>query len=89
MAFRVGQKVVVVDARNGFTAPSVAFPIPVGSVCTITYLCGDAVSIDADPMPTRMWSGTRFRPAVDRKTDISIFEKMLAGKTLEDVIQRW
>lgn len=93
MAFRVGQKVVCVDdnfdkrAKNYFTA------LPVrGEIYVVrgTLLFPDAhlgIALVGFPgertafneFGEHMFFAKRFRPVVERKTDISIFEKMLTG----------
>jgi len=98
--FRVGQKVVCVDASKRGTLGSVNYDRPQltkGAVYTIRELDGcdgyHAVRlveivepildiwIDRGPSEPAWYSG-RFRPIVERKTDISIFKAMLtpAGK---------
>jgi len=78
--FRVGQKVVCVDAA------SEAHLIK-GHVYTVTrtnYL-PTYVSVDCCARHGNVdgagWRSFRFRPIVERKTDISIFKKMLVPNT--------
>ncbi len=87
MAFRVGQKVVCVDASPGFYAKSPC-SLREGEVYTIeridddpAHLNGAGLYVDGDRVC--QWSCKRFRPVVERKTDISIFTKMLTGKRVD------
>jgi hypothetical protein len=84
MAFRVGQKVVCID--NGMGAMDASPYLQKGDVYTVT-----ASRIDLVGWPViglagvrYQWSAERFRPIVERKTDISIFTAML-NPSLEDV----
>ena len=67
MAFRVGQKVVCVDASH---APGSGRPTPV-----LEEQPGR--TIDGKWRPDFGFRAARFRPVVERNTDISIFTKML------------
>lgn len=80
-SFRVGQKVVCVDASDGALMSKrgeATGHLSDGNVYTVK-------SIRHEPDITFLrlegvesgWDSTRFRPAVDRKTDISIFKAML------------
>lgn len=89
MAFRVGQKVVCVtrtihpraDAHPGLL---------VGSVYTITdIICeptwttpGFLLSEISPRQDYAAFESLLFRPAVERKTDISVFTKMLTGSKI-------
>lgn len=97
MAFRVGQKVVCVDAAE----PDLSKLRPAkiwrsiglvqGAVYTVAAV-GLTHSHDPDALPCiqivelkadhAIWAH-RFRPVVERKTDISIFTKMLTGKRVD------
>jgi hypothetical protein len=77
MTFRVGQKVVCVDASPGERSGERS--LTKGAVYIVTglphrhgmFVCGA-------PTPNPFgWDFSRFRPVVERKTDISIFKKML------------
>jgi hypothetical protein len=93
MAFRVGQKVVCVDAdgapmlvKNGiYTIKSISPP----TTCRWRGEIMDLSSIHlCEVDPEQMYCGfapPRFRPAVDTKTDISIFTKMLRTKAKAEV----
>lgn len=89
--FRVGQKVVCVDAssRQGYSWHDDA-PIE-GAVYTVS---GNFVGADGTPIihlielrrsaeavfwygPETGYRASRFRPIVDRKTDISVFQEIL------------
>lgn len=85
MAFRVGQKVVCVDAHD--------IEVVTGLVLGATYTVHGIAPTDGygthgiflcEVLPPEPLSGglygfraSRFRPAVERKTDISIFTEML------------
>lgn len=85
MAFHVGQKVVCVDvsdgdgdifplAKNGiYTVSSVGVGIATGApVLRVAEFSPNLSS----PFRGEFWA-SRFRPVVERKTDISIFKAML------------
>jgi hypothetical protein len=82
MTFRVGQKVVCVENLSGPQKDD---------VCTIinVYLSDDDVMIELAEFPNPEddeyfagWMAKYFRPAVEGKTDISIFTKMLTGSKI-------
>ena len=94
MAFYVGQKVVCVDDRRGEADHSEITPVK----CQI-YTVRDVVEwrgqfglrVHEILNPVDPWLGeerafyaSRFRPVVERKTDISIFKAML-NPSREDV----
>jgi hypothetical protein len=89
MAFRVGQKVVCVDA-SGLTTNR---PLSIGAVYTIRELYDDpfnGLGVMLEEIINSMCStgeygyrSVRFRPIVERKTDISMFTKMLTDKRLD------
>jgi len=75
--FRVGQKVVCVDDSPG-KGTGRAPTFSKGEVCEVTrleplYECV-AVGVNGEDWT---WHPSRFRPVVERKTDISIFTQML------------
>jgi hypothetical protein len=86
MSFRVGQKVVCIDAAQfpGFRwHPDADIP-RVGEVYTVTGIFQKdgkpGVVLKEIKNVEEVYSGyraSRFRPAVDRKTDISVFTKIL------------
>lgn len=76
--FRVGQKVVCVDASLPANPWHRQFPLVLEQIYVVRSLQGFAC-IDIDGS-CRAWQNWRFRPLVERKTDISIFTKMLTGK---------
>jgi len=93
MAFRVGQKVVCIkESSLHRTLCPVNNPV-VGQVYTIRRIAtypgyGTGIWLNEivnQPTPTAFgilekgFYIERFRPVVERKTDISIFEKMLTG----------
>lgn len=96
MAFRVGQKVVCVDAGGDLDGRSPGIwakgeEIVDGQIYTIHsmfphpadgVLCLRLHEVKRDPAALIMWghdgyAASRFRPVVERKTDISIFTAML------------
>jgi hypothetical protein len=86
--FRVGQKVVCVKLHDG--NPKWAVDLRIGGVYTVSFVStGFNSGIDLEEYPVTSqplftlgrwspcyWTGL-FRPAVERKTDISIFTAML------------
>jgi hypothetical protein len=83
MNFRVGQKVVCVDDCNGRPGTDLGLGydngLRNGSVYTVTKLWtngGDAYCALAE-IEKDGWHAGRFRPAVERKTGISVFTKIL------------
>jgi hypothetical protein len=92
MTFRVGQKVVCVNDNGRSLRPSWEI-LPVrGETYTIRCIEGRAVrlaEIINDPFPYSEGLGelkflaSRFRPIVERKTDISIFTKMLTPQGID------
>ena len=92
--FRVGQKVVCIDAKprkRGHVAR-----LTEGSVYTISKLGpGDndgaelfLVEMGAISHPWFGFYADRFRPAVERKTDISVFTKILDNVRVKTPPQR-
>lgn len=95
MAFRIGQKVVCVDARGRFCAETQ--PV-LNAIYTISGLHVDEdgdlichlVEIARSDSAKQQWNNPnlgydtrRFRPVIERKTDISIFTEMLTRKERE------
>ena len=95
MNFRVGQKVVCVDdCKDLFGQPS---GLRVGTVYTVRGIDRDEKSISFNGAPgvyligifrermsgrERSYRAIRFRPVVEKKTDISIFTEMLKPREL-------
>ena len=77
MAFHVGQKVVCVDARG----PAGYAGIQKDRVYVVDSISREFLSVPE----TRgmLWFQARFRPLIERKTDISIFTEMLKPKQRE------
>ena len=79
MTFRVGQKVVCIDSSGGCEA----YGIFSGRIYTITNIglwLGKTLHVDVKEIPSRVplgWRATRFRPVVERKTDISFAHEIL------------
>jgi hypothetical protein len=77
MTFRVGQKVVCIEGCN-----ESGFLLIEGAIYTISghgYF-GSKFLYDLAEVSTsapHAWRGTRFRPVISRKTDISIFRALL------------
>lgn len=70
MAFRIGQKVVLVDdARLPRHGPVKGRVYTVGAT--------KAKFIELGEIPNCSWFSSRFRPVVERKTDISAFKEIL------------
>ncbi len=85
--FRVGQKVVCVDASEFEQY------LDQDAIYTVTSIRMPFISVNCRPGPiettteaARGYYARRFRPIVERKTDISIFKAMLtpAGKEKVD-----
>jgi hypothetical protein len=87
--FRVGQKVVCVN--DSMSAYGVTSPLKKGSVYTVSdVMFGTSwrgpdtglilVGVPCVAQFVRGYSASRFRPVVERKTDISIFKAMLNPK---------
>lgn len=102
MAFRVGQKVVCVDADGDFLPSG---QIEEGRVYTIREVGltvtdeGGLRLVEVDlsapgyvgrhsrkPVRDNFYRASRFRPVVERKTDISIFTAMLTGTKKRRVV---
>lgn len=96
--FHVGQKVVCVnDEPNFFRVPGIRyldrdFPLKNGKVYTIIAITEEPIDgskrvlLAEIPLRSEIDKGfcrQRFRPVVERKTDISIFQAMLTGKKVE------
>lgn len=85
MTFYVGQKVVCVDVGYSETTGHPARSLKIGVVYTVawTYTSrrGNPGVILAEVKPAsdraRGFLASRFRPVVERKTDISVFKAML------------
>jgi hypothetical protein len=102
--FRVGQKVVCVNARKAYGSLHPC-PLKKGAIYTVS----EVVDYSADPLchPRHRFGlflceiargphedgfydafhVRRFRPAVERKTDISIFKKLLAPKRQRELTE--
>jgi len=83
MTFQVGQKIVCVDASLPANPWHRANPLVKDRIYVVRDSlrcnCG-CVDIDGSG---RGWQPFRFRPLIERKTDISIFTKMLTPKVHE------
>ena len=78
MTFRIGQKVACVSE---FEARDEPWP-QLGRIYTVEALTMGATEaglrlVEVPTINPYGWKRSRFRPAVDRKTDISIFTNML------------
>lgn len=92
MTFRVGQKVICVDASPNPEGESLS--LKMGATYTIKAVAklwstyGVQV-FEAVAPETRMrapfFNATRFRPIVEQKTDISVFTRMLTPNSKEKV----
>jgi hypothetical protein len=83
MNFRVGQKVVCIDATD------CELSLSENAIYTITSIRHPYLRVDCKPglgifgdEVARGYYSTRFRPIVERKTDISIFTRMLTDKKI-------
>ncbi len=94
MAFRVGQKVVCVDAKGrrhlGFDWIHSDAPVEgvVYTVAGLTFEQGEPCIVLAERPRSEEseyegYAARRSRPVVERKTDISIFEKMLTSQGVD------
>lgn len=95
MAFRVGQKVVCVDAsipdasqlsvpiikKNGLVEGSIYTIAQVGVTHPFDPRKLPCVFVDEICLRMPLWAH-RFRPVVERKTDISVFTAMLTGSKI-------
>jgi hypothetical protein len=81
MMFQVGQKVVCVDASLPANPWHCQHPLIDRQIYEVQALAGPHY-IDIDGSG-RAWQNWRFRPLVERKTDISVFTEILrkAGKS--------
>jgi len=92
MNFRVGQKIVCVDNSVDYGCTWQPGECPqIGEVYTVErigFYFSPSVQLVELPRtcPVHKWfRQSRFRPIVERKTDISIFTKMLTPRELERV----
>ena len=89
MSFRVGQKVVLVKGWNKLVSPDVRLPVK-GRVYTVRWSGKRPTDTTPGIMLAEHFGGlnpfwnlefcfnsSHFRPVVERKTDISIFQRML------------
>lgn len=72
--FHVGQKVVCVDASLPANLWHREHPLILREIYVVRHLFIKCIDIDGS---RRGWQNWRFRPLVERKTDISIFTEML------------
>lgn len=73
MAFRVGQRVVCVDARPGFGSG-----FPVNLILRAEYIIASVQDNGDVSVGESVWyAPRRFRPIVDRKTDIGFAHEIL------------
>lgn len=83
MTFHVGQKVVCVDDSPNPKTDNLPPGITRGQVYTIRKIgwhrgvMGFSLVEVAPRVGWRGWLAKRFRPAVERKTDINVFKRML------------
>lgn len=90
--FRVGQKIVCVDASgtNGIVENGVYTVSDKCPECAVDGFFGPMtfISIVGEAHDSGLkcngWRASRFRPLVERKTDISIFTKMLTPQPTVD-----
>lgn len=81
MLFHPGQRVVCVNVTPGPYGMGVV-KVRKGVIYTVKGYILDAVLLEEeDPSPFTGWFEWRFRPIVERKTDIGIFRKLLVPNT--------
>jgi hypothetical protein len=87
--FRIGQKVVCVDASR--TVMGEPVPLIVGTVYEISYIDTSPgpvafrlMGVDGNGRISGLFNAARFRPVVEKKTDISVFEEILKRETVDD-----
>lgn len=88
MTFHVGQKVVCVDASLPPNPWHRKHPLVLRQIYTVSEIAPppawepqcSSLGIDGSG---RVWECWRFRPIVSRKTDISIFTRMLTDGTVD------
>lgn len=89
MTFHVGQKVICIDATP---VGCLTGGLRKGAIFTIDALIkttsGTGLSFVEIPVPEGWlaFHPRRFRPIVERKTDISIFTRMLQPRELQSVL---
>lgn len=76
--FRVGQKVVCVDASLPANPWHREHPLILREIYIVHHLFIKCIDIDGS---RRGWQNWRFRPIVERTTDISVFEEILRRET--------
>jgi hypothetical protein len=83
MNFRVGQKVVCVDAKRSDRRLEKGAEYQISEVFWIDSVGELGVGIAGVPSghPVRGWRSSRFRPIVERKTDITVFTEILRKAT--------
>jgi hypothetical protein len=85
MTFHVGQKVVCVDASLPQNPWHCQYPLVLRKIYTVH---GHAQTQPSRPAcmavdgSGRVWECFRFRPIVERKTDISVFTAMLTDQKI-------
>lgn len=82
MSFHVGQKVVCVDASLPANPWHRQHPLVLKQIYVIHKLepYRDGLCFDIDGSG-RTWENRRFRPLIERKTDIGVFTALLNPKT--------
>ena len=77
--FSVGQRVACVDNSPAANPWHRANPLVKHRIYTVHSLTNGIGCIDIDGSG-RAWQNWRFRPLVERKTSIAVFQKMLTGE---------
>lgn len=93
MTFRVGQKVVCVDDSAGEFSYLFSDPdrLVLNKIYEIERIYDDQlgyslvalIGVSLNCYPKNGWRSSRFHPLVERKTDISVFTKMLTPTGVE------
>lgn len=83
MTFRIGQKVVCVNAGMGALDASRYLTKDAVYEVDLVRIDGAGTLVLGVAGVSLHWRASRFRPAVERKTDISIFTAMLIPEGVE------
>lgn len=94
--FQVGQRVVCVHEGRWFHWSTPSVGPKRGDICTIariTPLDSDTYLWFSDSFPGAAFQHRGFRPLVERKTDISVFQRILdrcnESKKLSDAVDKY
>ena len=79
--FYSGQKVICVDAKERLNGPTGLIENETYTILCEPSMVAACYVVEVDPHPCQFFHEDRFRPALTKKTDISIFNK---SPVLED-----